>query len=180
MQTNDLIGGKQIALLLKVSSEILKVSFCYPRYFFQAIQSTCIKLAISPQPKSGDLLLINNNTNFTLRIEGVVVNNNKSQPLIRNVGKILISVNGILISRSSSTDQQMKSNPNESNLSLQSVVVPLNDYFQVQFLLSLSIVGLYTINIETSIIDENEAQWKTGPNISLSAKVIEDPIIACK
>ena len=88
------------------------------------------------------------------------------------MGKVLICVNGILMTRSNTTNEQsLKTDP---NLSLQSVVVPLNDYFQVQFLLSLPVIGLYSINIETSIIDENEAQWKTGPNVSLSAKVIED------
>ena len=170
LQTNESIGSKQISLLLDVSSRVLRTPLCFPRFFFQAIQNTCIKLAISPQPKSGDVLLINNNTHFALRIEGVVVNIN--QKCVRKVGKVLICVNGVLVSRSTtSNDQTLKTDP---NLSLQSVVVPLNDYFQVQFLLSLPITGLYSINIETSIIDENEAQWKTGPKLSLSAKVIDN------
>ena len=170
IQTNELIGSKHISLLREVSAQVLRTPLCFPRFYFQSIQNTCIKLAVSPQPKTGDVLLINSNTHFALRIEGVVVNT-KQKP-IRKVGKVLICVNTVLISRSNSTNEQILKT--EPNISLQSVVVPLNDYFQVQFLLSLPIVGLYSINIETSIIDENEAQWKTGPNLTLSAKIIED------
>lgn len=170
VQSNESIGCKQISLLLDVSSRVLRTPLCFPRFFFQAVQSTCIKLAVSPQPKANDVLLINNTTHFALRIEGVVVNIN--QKCVRKVGKVLICVNAVLVSRSgASADQPTKCDP---NLSLQSVVVPLNDYFQVQFLLSLPIAGLYSINIETSIIDENEAQWKTGPKLCLNAKVIDN------
>ncbi|CAG2105633.1 unnamed protein product [Medioppia subpectinata] len=177
IQTNDLIGSKQISLLMEISSQILRAPLSFPRFYFQSTQNTCIKLAVSPQPKSGsDVLLINSNTHFALRIEGVIVNV-KNQKVIRNVGKVLICVNGVLISRANNNDRNVEPlKSNDTNVSLQSVVYPLNDYFQVQFLLLLPVIGLYSINIETSIIDENEAQWKTGPNLSIAAKIIEDPV----
>ena len=176
-QCKETIGGKQIGLLQSVSSDLLKVPLCIPRFFFQSIQNTCIKLAISPQPKSpGETLIINTNVNFALRVEGIVINSGSK--IIRKVRKILLSVTTNLISRTSSqfnNNDNIPLKPGYNDLSLQTIVVPYNDYFQSQFLLSLTNPGLYSINIETSIIDKNEAQWKSGPHISLSAKVIEEP-----
>ncbi|XP_054156075.1 integrator complex subunit 7-like [Oppia nitens] len=174
---NETIGSKQIQLLQQISVQMVRAPLSFPRFYFQSVQNTCIKLAVSPQPKSGDYLTLHTNSHFALRIEGVVINT-KTQKQIRKVGKVLISVNAVLITRAANannnSEQQLLMKSTDTNVAQQSVVYPLNDYFQVQFLLLLPIAGLYSVNIETSIIDENESQWKTGPNMSLSAKVMDD------
>lgn len=182
MQTvKETINAKQIAMLNLISTQLLKIPLCIPRFFFQSIQDTCIKLAISPQPKSaGDLIIISNTSSLALRVEGVVVHNN-TLPSIRKINKVLLNVVGSAISKQVN-NEQMTAKPGSDSVNLHSVVFPHNDYFQAQFLLSLPLTGLYSITVETCIIDDNEAQWKTGPVISLSAKVVEDSssIMTCK
>lgn len=98
--------------------------------------------------------------------------------LIRKVNKILLTMTAVKVS---------PLNANEINncpftvLSMHSVVAPSNDYFITSFLFSngttnapLFSTGFYNITVETSIIDEYEAQWKTGPIQSVTLKVIED------
>lgn len=171
---NGPIDCKQIALLLTISIKFLLVPLCIPRHFFQSLQNTCIKLALSPQPKSQtDLLITTSNSNFALKIEGVVVYG-QSRKVLRKVSKVLLTVTTCLVNKTSNSNQDLLK-LSDNNISLQSLVTPHNDYFQEQFLLSLTTLGVHNINVEASIIDKNEAQWKTGPIVSISTKVIEDP-----
>ncbi|XP_006818833.1 integrator complex subunit 7-like [Saccoglossus kowalevskii] len=59
--------------LWKTSVTLLKVPLGFPRYFFQSLQSTSIKLAVSPTPRNpGDPVPVQNDTHLALKIEGVV------------------------------------------------------------------------------------------------------------
>ncbi|XP_074598658.1 integrator complex subunit 7 [Brevipalpus obovatus] len=181
--STPVLDGKQIATLLTVSIKLLLVPLCIPRLFFQSLQSICIKLALSPLPKSqGDVIVTKNSEAFALKVEGVVVYE-QSTRVLRKVSKVMLSVNGCLANKvapgASSTatyyDLQAGKSQLDGSISLQSTVAPHNDYFHEQFLLSLVTVGVYNISVEASIIDENDAQWKTGPVVSISTKVVEDP-----
>ncbi|RWS31874.1 integrator complex subunit 7-like protein [Leptotrombidium deliense] len=169
---DSVIGANQISTLLSMSRQLVDIPLCVPRLFFQSLQSTCIKLAISPQPKSQDFIITNSNTNFTLKVEGVVVNC-AGRALIRKVSKVVITVSTCILSKQPNNEQHLKQ-PNDSGIQLTSLVEPHNDYFQEQFLLPLLSQGLYSLNVEASIIDENEAQWNSGPIVSISAKVIDE------
>ncbi|XP_015789504.1 integrator complex subunit 7-like [Tetranychus urticae] len=170
----NLIDCKHIATLLALSIKLLQVPLCIPRLFFQSIQNTCIKLAISPVPKTpSDPIVTQANTNFALKVEGVIVYG-ASCRILRNVSKVMLNVNSCLVNKTGSGPVDQLGKPLDTNVSLQSLVTPHNDYFQEQFLLALTTVGIHSINIEASIIDENEAQWKTGPVVNLSVKVHED------
>lgn len=98
--------------------------------------------------------------------------------IIRKVNKILLTMNAVKVSSLNVNDICFPSAP---ILSMNSVVAPSNDYFMTSFLFSngsgngpLFSTGFYSITVETSIIDEYEAQWKTGPIQSITLKVIED------
>ncbi|XP_053211694.1 integrator complex subunit 7-like [Panonychus citri] len=178
-QQKNSIGGaaidcKHIATLLSLSIKLLQVPLCIPRLFFQSIQSTCIKLAISPVPKSAnDAIQTQNNIAFALKVEGVIVIGSSSR-ILRKVSKVMLNVNSCLVNKTGAGPVDSLGKPLDTNVTLQSLVTPHNDYFQEQFLLELKTVGLHAINIEASIIDEHEAQWKTGPVVNLSVKVMED------
>ena len=218
---------RQVAILQHLSSRLLAVSLPFPRFYFQSIQATSIKLELSPQPH----LLIALNTSFVLNIEGVVVNSRSGLQAAATAAASASANGGNLGSSQSSSSKAAASlaftsasflvpppSPRESRLdgdcreirrvnkilltlnatpappstvgpgagaaaepsttaspvlSMHSVVVPLNDYFQSQFLLTFKAAGNYTVTVETAIIDENEAQWKTGPVQSVTAKVYE-------
>lgn len=53
-------------------------------------------------------------------------------------------------------------------------VPPHRDFFTVQFLLGIWTSGVTNLSVETSIIDENERDWITGPKTSLSVKVYDE------
>lgn len=151
-----------INLLRSFSDNLLKCPFIYPRYFFQSKQKTQIKLAITPQPStsSGTITLILN-YNLVLKVEGLIQNLAKKEIVIREVSKVMISVNL----------SPVKHTEINNNLYVQSVATPHNNYFKTEFLLPLRYAGLFTIDIDVSIIDEQERTWKTGPTERLNLTV---------
>lgn len=126
--SKEVISRRQIALLESISDELLRAPLSVPRFFFQAIQQTCIKLAISP---SGDAYIMEGST-FAMLVEGVVVHGRtaRRESRIRRAAKVLLSV--------TATQQQQQvpltakgASSDGSGLVLQSLCVPHNDYFQV-------------------------------------------------
>ncbi|KAI1292120.1 Integrator complex subunit 7 [Halotydeus destructor] len=166
------IDDKQIAILNEIGEEVMSVALCLPRLFFQCVQSTCIKLAVSPQTSnSGELCMITTNSDFTLKVEGVVVTGNHKKQ-VRTVARVMLNVTSAMVTKAAISDfGNMKT---DTGINVNTVVVPHNDYFQTQLLLSFSEVGVHTINVESSIIDENGAQWKTGPSLTIQVHAVED------
>lgn len=197
---------KQVQMLLRISTRILAVSLPFPRFYFQSIQATSIKLELSPQPRNNlDFIMVNLSAHFVLNVEGVVVHGSDvsaqqqtgSQKAVASLtSSAAFLMPGPASMATSSFSGNLKSESKEIRkvskvlltlnatqndalgvppvLSMHSIVVPLNDYFQSQFLLTFKNTGFYQVTVETSIIDENEAQWKTGPIQSIMAKVIDD------
>lgn len=164
--------------LLEISDLLLKIPIVIPRYFFQPLQNTVLKLAISPQPKAIALeqsIVIYSNTNFAFKVEGLIKNTHQDEQsikrrVIREVKQILIQVTSITKSNLSFFDF----NKRNDTLKLQSIVQPHNDYFQEQFLLNLK-TGYHQINVEAFVIDSNYAQWNLlGANSSLNVKVLDN------
>ena len=192
----------QVQTLFEISRSLVVVPQTIPRFFFQHLQSSCIKLAISPQSKPGatdQVITIAANVNFVMKVEGVIVHSNSNQAalnplekpeplielsesnqsdrqdrLIRRAAKILLQVNSQCTGRPTIPAHAYFSGNdfNRGTISLQSIVDPHNDYFQAQFLLALC-SGLHQVTIEAFIIDEADCQWKTGPQMTLSVRVLE-------
>lgn len=59
-------------------------------------------------------------------------------------------------------------------VSLEEVVQPKNDYFSAEFLVSLPTAGVYCIQIDTAVLDEEQNVWTTGPREGLMVKTHED------
>ncbi|XP_030855532.1 integrator complex subunit 7 [Strongylocentrotus purpuratus] len=152
---------------------LLKMSFGFPRYFYQALQSTSIKLNLSPSPRaSGEPVSIATNTHLALKVEGVIQHG--SQPgLFRKVDQIVINVNTTSSSNNKTEEKQQETGPKE----IECRITPHNDYFSRQVLLSFPSAGLHSINVETSIADEDGQLWRTGPKTSLAVKAYVDGMI---
>lgn len=151
-----------IDLLKTFSTRVLECPFMYPRYFFQPLQLTQVKLAITPKPScpSGSIVLMLN-YNLVLKVEGLIQNLSKTKIVIRRVSKVVISV----------TMTPAKLIDNAFNLYVQSTAKPKNNYFKTEFLIPLKWPGSFNVDIDVSIIDEEERIWKTGPSERLNITV---------
>jgi integrator complex subunit 7 len=175
------IEHNHIQILERMSLDLLSVPLSIPRLFFQSIQSVSIKLAISPQPKMpGELMIVMSSMSFALKVEGVIVTSQSPhlKHQTRSVAKVMLNVTTNPVTSMNGAKNQTPEAANYGNagLNLNSVVVAKNDYFSTQFLLNFGASGVHTITVEASIIDENEAQWKSGHVVTSSVKVVDDGI----
>ncbi|KAI1897706.1 hypothetical protein AGOR_G00086040 [Albula goreensis] len=151
---------------------LLKVPLSFQRYFFQKLQSTSIKLALSPSPRSPtEPIPVQNNQQLTLKVEGVV-QHGSAPGLFRKIQSVCLNVSSTLQGKSG---QDYKIPLEAKTNEIERRVEPHNDYFSTQFLLNFSILGTHTVTVETSVVDGSGIEWKTGPKSTLSIKSLEDP-----
>ncbi|KAI2651744.1 Integrator complex subunit 7 [Labeo rohita] len=151
---------------------ILKVPLSFQRYFFQKLQSTSIKLALSPSPRTpNEPIPVQNNQQLTLKVEGVV-QHGSSPGLFRKIQAVCLKVSSTLQTKPGSDFKiPLDSKTNE----IEQKVEPHNDYFSTQFLLNFSILGTHLVSVEASVVDTSGIEWKTGPKTTVSVKSLEDP-----
>ncbi|KAH0510463.1 Integrator complex subunit 7 [Microtus ochrogaster] len=144
----------------------------YMRYFFQKLQSTSIKLALSPSPRNpAEPIAVQNNQQLALKVEGVVQHGSKPG-LFRRIQSVCLSVSSTLQSKSS---QDYKIPIDSMTNEMEQRVEPHNDYFSTQFLLNFAVLGTHSITVESSVRDANGIVWKTGPRTTMFVKSLEDP-----
>ncbi|TRY57952.1 hypothetical protein DNTS_009833 [Danionella cerebrum] len=151
---------------------ILKVPLSFQRYFFQKLQSTSIKLALSPSPRTpSEPIPVQNNQQLTLKVEGVV-QHGSSPGLFRRIQAVLLRVSSTLQAKQGSDVKiLLDSKSNE----IEQQVEPHNDFFSTQFLLNFSLLGTHTVSVEASVVDGSGIEWNTGPKTTVSVKSLEDP-----
>ncbi|XP_074662713.1 integrator complex subunit 7-like [Tubulanus polymorphus] len=173
--SGGLITFKHVDFLLRASQTIVRIPLCVPRYIFQSLQSTLIKLAISPQPRSSnEPVSVQSDTHLSVKIEGVV-QHGAHPGLFRKIRSVRLTVNSVIQSRAQATnDGKPMENPTND---MEQVVEPHNDYFSAQFIFTFPINGLHVINIEASIIDQAGSIWKTGPKTNMFVKSYDDAIL---
>ncbi|XP_078589616.1 integrator complex subunit 7-like [Branchiostoma floridae x Branchiostoma japonicum] len=154
----------QVSSVFKASCMLLREPLHFPRYFFQALQSTQIKLALSPSQRSvNDPVLVSTDTQLALKVEGVIQHGAKPG-LFRAVNKVCLDVSS---SSDTKIPQEQKVRVDNLNNELQELVEPHNDYFSAQFLLHFPFPGNHTVCAEASVIDTSGLSWKTGPKMTL-------------
>uniref|UniRef100_A0A673BH04 Integrator complex subunit 7 n=1 Tax=Sphaeramia orbicularis TaxID=375764 RepID=A0A673BH04_9TELE len=151
---------------------LLKVPLSFQRYFFQKLQSTSIKLALSPSPRTpSEPIPVQNSQQLTLKVEGVV-QHGSTPGLFRKIQSVCLNVTSVLQSK---TGPDFKIALDAKTNEIEQRVEPHNDYFSTQFLLNFSILGTHTVTVEASVVDESGTEWKTGPKTTVSVKSLEDP-----
>lgn len=151
---------------------LLKVPLSFQRYFFQKLQSTGIKLALSPSPRTpSEPIPVQNNQQLTLKVEGVV-QHGSTPGLFRKIQSVCLNVSSTLQSKAG-PDYKIPLD-NKTN-EIEQRVEPHNDYFSTPFLLNFSILGTHNVTVEASVVDESGIEWKTGPKTTVSVKSLEDP-----
>lgn len=142
-----------------------------PRYLFQALQSTAIKIVLSPQPTGSDqFVLVPNEQKLVFKVEGVVQQNCKvkSGP-IRKVGNVLLSA---VVNFSSDTTVCNTKLP-KLEQSIEKTITPHNDYFSAEFSLQFPENG--TVTVSADVIDaENGRLWKLGAVEQLKVKCLNN------
>ncbi|XP_046871357.1 integrator complex subunit 7 [Hypomesus transpacificus] len=151
---------------------LLKVPMSFQRYFFQKLQSTSIKLALSPSPRTPtEPIPVQNNQQLTLKVEGVV-QHGSTPGMFRKIQSVCLNVSSTLQSK---TGPDYKIPLDSKTNEIEQRVEPHNDYFSTLFLLNFSILGNHTVNVEASVVDESGIEWKSGPKTTVSVKSLEDP-----
>ncbi|KAM4043644.1 LOW QUALITY PROTEIN: integrator complex subunit 7 [Anomaloglossus baeobatrachus] len=151
---------------------LLKVPLSFQRYFFQKLQSTSIKLALSPSPRNPtEPIAVQSNQQMALKVEGVVQHGSKPG-LFRKIQSVCLTVSSTLQSK---PGQDYKLPAEAVRNEIEQRVEPHNDYFSTQFLLNLTVLGTHQITVEASVVDSNGILWKTGPKTSIFVKSLEDP-----
>ncbi|KAK2582610.1 hypothetical protein KPH14_004897 [Odynerus spinipes] len=162
-----------------------------PRYFFQALQATSVKLSVSPQPRVlGEPVSVPQGSQLALKVEGVLRHGRRAS-LYRSVSAVCISISTTPPSKINS--DQKDTNTNE----LHQTVTPHRDFFACEFLLSLGSVaastpgcaststtsgntttggGQYQVTASASILDKDGNVWKCGPRSTLQVRVHEEPM----
>jgi len=157
------ITHKHIQSLKKQASLLVTTPMCFPRYFFQTLQSTSITLAVSPQPRvNGEPITVNIGSNFVVKVEGVVQHGMKAK--FRKVDGIQLTVMSQLVTRNHDT------RPTEGNLMLTQTVKPHKDFFASEFCLSFNQGSQHQVHIEAALIDDTASVWQIGVRSTLTIK----------
>lgn len=129
-----------------------KLRLPVPRYFFQTLQTTSIKLSVGPQPKVvGEPVSVPQGSQLALKVEGVL-RHGKRASLFRSVDAICVTISTSPPSKAT-YDKRVSfqiidkifqcSNKTiyydfyQDSSDLEQIVVPHRDFFACEFLLSL-------------------------------------------
>ncbi|KAL4238895.1 Integrator complex subunit 7 [Mactra antiquata] len=168
------ITYKHMDYLSESASRLAMTPNCFPRYFFQSLQLTSVKLAISPQQTATEPILVQSDTYLTLKVEGIVQHGSKPG-LFRKIHSINVIVTSNIVTKTSSNHSDMKNSESSVN-NLEQSMEPHNDYFSLSFVLCFPLIGVHNVNIEAAITDTEGATWRTGPRVTLQVKSYDDAI----
>ncbi|KAG8504419.1 Integrator complex subunit 7 [Galemys pyrenaicus] len=165
-------SGAHTACLCNAIIALLKVPLSFQRYFFQKLQSTSIKLALSPSPRNpAEPIAVQNNQQLALKVEGVVQHGARPG-LFRRIQSVCLHVSSTLQSK---CGPDYKMPPDGAANEMEQRVEPHNDYFSTQFLLSFAVLGTHAVTVESSVRDADGTVWRTGPRTTVFVKSLEDP-----
>lgn len=168
------ITNNHTNVLLAQIELIVNSPLAIPRFFFQVLQNTSIKLSVSPQPRTpGEPVVVSPNSNLVVKVEGVIQHHvtNPGGPFRRIES---VQLNLIAQVLSTKPNEPTMKPPNDTVQMTQSVK-PHHDFLSGSFLLSLNNVpstGQWQeVTVEASVIDQNGVLWATGPKSVLQIRV---------
>ena len=172
------ISHLHTACLQEVVASITSHPFPYPRFFYQSLQQTKIKLQVSPQPKtSGEPVAVNTSQFLAVKVEGVI-QRSRSEDTRTERSRVAAVVVQLHCSMQKAQEKAAKQEPvkggDGTSTSLEQEVEPHHDFFVSQFLVPFPSAGLYTVNIDTQWADSQGRRWLTGSKCSITVKSFED------
>ncbi|XP_055616004.1 integrator complex subunit 7 isoform X2 [Toxorhynchites rutilus septentrionalis] len=176
------ITNKHMDMLLRQIEIVIKSAHCMPRFFFQVLQNTSVKLALTPQPRiAGEPILVPPNSNLVVKVEGVIQHYGKKPSLFRSIESVQITLSTQYV-----TARMNDIKINTENTVLTQIVKPHRDFLSGNFLLSLnnavqaypgasvSSGGQWQVTLETCVIDHDGIVWTAGPKSVLHVRIPED------
>ncbi|KAL1464671.1 hypothetical protein WDU94_004298 [Cyamophila willieti] len=169
------ITHKKINIVKHQCQILMDTPMCFPRFIFQSLQSTQIKLSIQPERKFNtqgtETVTIQNNHELIIKVEGVIEKMSRV-PQFRSINNVRIHLNSQLLIRSAHDASKL---PDASAVKALKQEVPAhNDFFTAEFLLSFQIGGSHQIQISASLVDQEDKTWHTGPRHTLTVKVHDE------
>jgi len=168
------ISHLHTSCLMDIVAQVTSHPLPYPRFFYQSLQQTKLKLAITPQPKAvGEPVAVNTSQYMAVKVEGVIQRSGKVTDHPREVAGVVVQLNCAL---QKVQDKPVKNDSKTDNTTtnLEQEVEPHNDFFSSQFLVPFPSPGLYTVNIDTAWKDSLGVSWRTGSKCSITVKSFED------
>lgn len=171
------ITTKHTDTIVRQIEMMLRSPLCMPRFYFQVLQSTSIKLSVSPQPRvAGDPVLVAPGSGLVVKIEGVVQHCGRRPGRFRAIDSVQLTLTSQLITTKPTPPSSMcgdyKSNGPEV-VQLTQTVRPHRDFLSGSFLVPLNnnltngqfagVGGLWQITLEAYVVDGNSVLWNTGP-----------------
>lgn len=166
------ISTQHTDVLLNQIEILLQTPVCMPRFFFQILQNTSIKLSVSPQPRvAGDPVLVQPGSSLVVKAEGVIQHYGKSPSLYRSIDSVQLTLTSQLVSPKSNEFKM----PSDTIILTQTVkphrdfltgsfLVPLNNIQPTgQFGTPVAMGGQWQITLEACVIDCSSVLWNTGP-----------------
>jgi integrator complex subunit 7 len=165
--------------LIKVAHILASNQICFPRYFYQSLQATSIKLAVTPQPRSGnEPINVSVSQYVAIKVEGVITSSTSNKSMWRTVSAIKLTLNSTLQQPTANQAASLKEgkDPNSmmTNQSIEKECSPHNDFFAQQFLIHFPIAGTHQLLIDARLVDEQGITWKSGVTALLNIKAFED------
>ena len=162
------ISHLHTSCLTEVVAKITSHPFPYPRFFYQSLQQTKIKLQVTPQSKtSGEPVAVNTSQFLAVKVEGVIQRSGVLQRE-RKVAGVVVQLGSII------QKPQLESKTDVTTTNMEQEVEPHNDFFVSQFLVPFPTPGLYTVNIDTLWRDQQGKRWRTGSKSTITVKSFED------
>lgn len=169
------ITNRHTELILNQLEVLMQMPICMPRFFFQVLQNTSIKLSISPQPRvPGDPVVVQPGSSLVVKVEGVIQHYAKTPSLYRSVDSVQLTLTSQLISPKAN-EFKMASD----TITLTQTVKPHRDFLTGNFMIPLtnmqpagppgqfntvvSTGGQWQITLEACVIDGDNVVWNTGP-----------------
>lgn len=177
------ITNKHTDVILAQIDIATRAAMCFPRFFFQTMQNTSIKLSLTPQSRNaGEPFVVQPGSNLVVKVEGVVQSNTKSrQKSYRQIDSVQLTLVSQLV-----TPRPPDLKSANDTIVMNQTVKPHRDFLTGSFLLpfnnvqvnymgnQVSLGGQWQVSLETCVIDTNGVLWNTGPKSSLVVRVPED------
>lgn len=169
------ITNRHTELILNQLEILMQMPICMPRFFFQVLQNTSIKLSISPKPRNdGDPVIVTPGSSLVVKVEGVIQHYAKTPSLYRCVDSVQLTLTSQLISPKTN-DFKMASD----TITLTQTVKPHRDFLTGNFMIPLTNIqqsglpgqfnavvqtgGQWQLTLEACVIDGDSVVWNTGP-----------------
>ncbi|XP_055682037.1 integrator complex subunit 7 [Lutzomyia longipalpis] len=175
------ITTEHTQVLLNQIEMAMSMPLCIPRFFFQVLQNTSIKLSVLPQPRAaGEPVNLQTNSSLVVKVEGVIQHSGTKPSMFRSIDSVQLTLVAQLHSQ---RPNEMKP---QNDITMTQTVKPHRDFLSGSFLLQLnniqttsmgtpiSVGGQWQVTVEACVIDKSGALWNTGPKSTLLVRVPDD------